>query len=76
MKTTIPCEETVIQKYIVLFCVTVVLTFDTGIMKSLGVLLPTLREQLVTKTWVIGLAISLLPGIGSFVCEYKVQKYE
>ena len=76
MKTTVLCAETVIKKYMVLLCVTVVLTFDTGIMKSLGVLLPTLREQLVTKTWGIGLAISLLPGIGSFVCKYKVQKYE
>ncbi|XP_072019614.1 monocarboxylate transporter 13-like [Amphiura filiformis] len=52
----------------VLFCVTVVLTLENGIMKSLGVLLPSLREQFVTQTWIIGLTISLIPGIGSFSC--------
>ena len=69
MNTTLSYAVPVMQKHLVLFCVTVVLTFESGIMKSLGVLLPTLREQL-TQTWVIGLAISLIPGIGSLACEY------
>ena len=72
MKTSVPFAVPVIQKYIVLFCVTVVLTFESGIMKSFGVLLSTLREQLGTQTWVIGLAISLIPGIGSLACEYNI----
>ena len=58
------------QTCMVLFCVTLVVCFESGIMKSFGVLLLVLREQLVTHTWVIGLAISLIPGIGSFACEY------
>ena len=43
---------------------------DTGIVKSLGVLLPDIREQFSTYTWVIGLAISLSPGIGSIICMF------
>ena len=74
MKISVPFAVPVIQKHIVLLCVTVVLTFESGIMKSLGVLLSTLREQLVTQTWVIGLAISLIPGIGSLACEYNINQ--
>ena len=41
---------------------------ETGMVKSLGVLLIDIREQLSTHTWVIGLAISLSPGFGSIIC--------
>ena len=50
---------------------------ETGVVKSLGVLLPDIREQFATKTWVIGFAISLVPGFGSMICEYDhgLDKY-
>ena len=49
---------------------------ETGMVKSLGVLLPDLREQFTAQTWVIGLAISLIPGFGVVTCELflKVSK--
>ena len=42
---------------------------DIGIVKSLGVLLPTLRQQFSTDTWVIGLSIALIPGFGALTCK-------
>ena len=43
---------------------------ETGIVKALGVLLPALREQFATQTWIIGLIISIVPGIGAITCKY------
>ncbi|XP_072051497.1 monocarboxylate transporter 13-like [Amphiura filiformis] len=40
-------------------------TLETGTVKALGVMLPTLRQQFSTPTWVIGLGISLAPGFGA-----------
>ena len=47
---------------------------ETGVVTTLGVLLPDIREQFATKTWVVGFAIALVPGFGSVVCEYKQIK--
>ena len=47
----------------------VALFLETGMVKALGVLLPTLREQFATQTWIIGLIISIVPGIGAITCE-------
>ncbi|XP_072020273.1 monocarboxylate transporter 12-like [Amphiura filiformis] len=38
---------------------------ETGIVKALRLLLPSLKEQFSTNTWVIGLIISLAPGFGA-----------
>ncbi|XP_072039691.1 monocarboxylate transporter 13-like [Amphiura filiformis] len=40
----------------------------TGTVKSLGVMLPTLRQQFSTQTWVIGLSISLTTAFGVVTC--------
>ena len=42
---------------------------ETGMVKALGVLLPVLREQFASQTWIIGLIISIVPGIGAITCE-------
>ena len=47
----------------------VAMMLETGIVKCLGVLLPEIRDQFSTDTWVIGLAISLVPGFGAVTCE-------
>ena len=47
----------------------VAMFLETGMVKALGVLLPALREQFATQTWIIGLIISLVPGIGAITCE-------
>ncbi len=44
---------------------------ETGTVKALGVLLPVLREQFDTKTWIIGLVISLMPGFGAVTCKFS-----
>ncbi len=46
-----------------------IMLLETGMVKALGVLLPVLRQQFGTKTWVIGLIISLVPGIGVVICK-------
>ena len=47
----------------------IVMFLETGTLKSLGVLLPELREEFTTHTWVIGLAIAILPGFGAVSCK-------
>ena len=37
-----------------------------GVYKSLGVLLPTLRDQFTTQTWIIGIVTSVL-GVSSSI---------
>ncbi|XP_072025020.1 uncharacterized protein [Amphiura filiformis] len=54
--------------WLVCFGIFVALFIETGLVKSLGVLLPDLREQFSTQTWVIGLAISSVPGFGAVTC--------
>ncbi|XP_072019838.1 monocarboxylate transporter 12-like [Amphiura filiformis] len=44
------------------------LLLETGTVKALGVLLPDLREQFTTHTWIVGLMISLVPGFGAVTC--------
>ncbi|XP_072025016.1 monocarboxylate transporter 11-like [Amphiura filiformis] len=54
--------------WVVSFGIFVAYFLESGLVKSLGVLLPDLREQFSTETWVIGLAISLVPGLGAVAC--------
>ena len=46
-----------------------VMFLETGTLKSLGVLLPELREEFTTYTWVIGLAIAVLSGFCAVTCK-------
>ncbi|XP_022104082.1 monocarboxylate transporter 12-like [Acanthaster planci] len=47
-------------------CVHVEWLLWAGLIKSLGVLLPTLQEQLTADTWMIGGLIATITGAGSF----------
>ena len=47
----------------------VALLLETGMVKGLGLLLPALREEFSSFTWVIGLIISLVPGFGAIACK-------
>ena len=47
----------------------VAIFLENGTVKALGVLLPVLRQQFATKTWIIGLVISLVPGFGAVTCK-------
>ncbi|XP_072044768.1 monocarboxylate transporter 13-like [Amphiura filiformis] len=46
------------------------MALETGTIKSLGVMLPSLRQQFSTQTWVIGLSIALAPGFGAVTCPF------
>ena len=48
---------------------------ETGIVKAFGVLLPVIRDEFSTDTWVIGLSISLIPGFGALTCKAKMFFY-
>ena len=57
------------RSWLVLFASSTLMFIETGVVKSFGVLLPDIREQFSTKTWVIGFVLSLAPGVGSIVCK-------
>ena len=46
---------------------------SAGMIKGLGVMLPVLREQFTTQTWVIGMIISLVTGFGSVACKFLIS---
>ncbi|XP_072025017.1 monocarboxylate transporter 11-like [Amphiura filiformis] len=54
--------------WLVSFGLFVAYFLETGLVTSLGVLLPELHEQFSTETWIIGLAISSVPGFGAVAC--------
>ena len=44
---------------------------EIGMVKALGVLLPSLQDHFDSQTWLIGLIISLVPGFGAITCKLK-----
>ena len=64
------------RAWLVCFRNFVILFLETGMVKALGVLLPVLRQQFTTQTWIIGCITSLVPGIGAVTCKFgSVHKY-
>ena len=57
------------RAWLVCFGNFIILFLETGMVKALGVLLPVLRQQFITQTWIIGCIISLVPGIGAVTCK-------
>ena len=53
--------------WVVLAVVTFNTYLDIGVTKGLSVLLPTLTEQLSSKTWIVGSSISIIYGWGYVV---------
>ena len=47
----------------------VALLLETGMVKALGLLLPALREEFSSSTWLIGLIIAFVPGFGAVTCK-------
>ena len=52
------------RSWLVLGVVTFSIFLDIGIIKGFSVLLPELREQLVSQTWIMGSSIAILTGFG------------
>ena len=55
------------QAWLILLAVYIILFLSEGLWKALSVLLPTLRDQFETHTWLIGIMIALLHGVKDFV---------
>ncbi len=69
---SVPIRQDGIWAWLICFGVFIAMFLETGLVKSLGVLLPDIREEFSTKVWVIGFAISSVPGFGAVSCEYAV----
>ncbi len=61
--------------WIVLAVVTFSLFLEVGLIKSLSVLLPDIKEQFATYTWVIGSSISIILAWGSIIGEYLTTMF-
>ncbi|XP_072035482.1 LOW QUALITY PROTEIN: monocarboxylate transporter 6-like [Amphiura filiformis] len=53
--------------WVVLGIVTFSLFLEVGVIKSFSVLLPAIKEQFETYTWVVGSAVSIILGWGSVI---------
>ena len=63
-------EKDTLWSWIVLALVTMIVFLEIGMTKCLSVLLPDLREQLSSRTWIIGSSISIVYGWGYALGEY------
>ena len=63
--------------WVVLVVVTVTVSLEVGTIKGLSVLLPELRDQLSSQTWIIGSSISIVYGwgyvLGKFTWTVKIE---
>ena len=64
-------EKDSLKSWVVLFVVTFNDFFTFGSIKVFGVLLPDLKEQLTSHTWIIGSCISLMVAWGYTLGELK-----
>ncbi len=46
---------------------------EVGIIKGFSVLLPTLKEQFATQTWIIGSSISIIYGWGYTIGKWMTR---
>ena len=53
--------------WLILFANSCVLFLSEGLRKALSVILPTLKDQFETHTWLIGIMIALMHGVKDFV---------
>ena len=62
------------QAWLILLAAAIVFFLGEGLRKALSVLLPTLRDQFETNTWLIGIIIALMHGVKDFVGKLQVPK--
>ena len=56
--------------WIVLSMLTFMVFLEMGTIKGLSVLLPDMKEQLSSSTWIVGSCISIIVGWGYFVGKF------
>ena len=59
--------------WIVLSMLTLIVFLEVGTIKGLSVLLPDMKEQLSSSTWIVGSCISIIIGSGYFVGKLGVS---
>ena len=62
------------QAWLILLAISIVDFLSQGLKKALSVLLPTLRDQFKTHTWMIGTIIALTYGIKDFAGKFCKSK--
>ena len=50
--------------WLVLCVVTSTVFLETGTIKGLSVLLPDMKEELSSETWIVGSCIAIITGVG------------
>ena len=60
------------QAWLILVAISTIMFLSEGLRKALSVLLPTLRDQFETHTWMIGIMIALMHGVKDFVCTLQL----
>ena len=61
------------RSWSVLFVVTLSMCLEFGIIKGFSVLLPDLKEQLSSPTWLVGSAIGIIHAWGYVLGKYNLQ---
>ena len=57
--------------WVVLCVVTFTMFLEVATIKAFSILLPDLKEQLSSQTWIIGSCISIISGWGCVLGEYR-----
>ena len=55
------------RSWLVLAVATFIMFLEVGIFKSFSVLLPELKEQFDTYTWIVGSGIAIMTGFGTCI---------
>ena len=60
------------QAWLILCATSTILSLSEGLRKAMSVLLPTLKDQFETHTWLIGIMIALMHGVKDFVGKLEM----
>ena len=63
------------RSWLLLANVTFSMLLDLGTIKALSVLLPSMKEQFHTQTWIVGSSISIIQGFGCTFGELRVAEW-
>ena len=55
------------RSWLVLAVATFIMFLEVGTVKSFSVLLPELKEQFDTYTWIVGSSIAIMTGFGTCI---------
>ncbi len=65
-----------IRSWIALVAISFTDFFDYGVVKSFGVILPVLKEQLSLQTWIAGSSVAFMIACGSAMGKWNWMETE